>query len=81
VRVISKKIAKGTKGEIETSDLFVDDLTWSSFSEAPVTKALAGHDVRLPRPEHLVALKLHAAKGAGPQRIGKTSAKLCAFAD
>ncbi|HEY5706335.1 MAG TPA: hypothetical protein VIS96_12245 [Terrimicrobiaceae bacterium] len=43
--------------------MFVDDHTWNVLSEAPITKALAGHEVRLPRPEHLVALKLHAAKG------------------
>lgn len=43
--------------------MFVDDHTWSNLSEAPITKALAGHEVRLPRPEHLVALKIHAAKG------------------
>jgi hypothetical protein len=43
--------------------MFVDDHTWNTLSEAPVTKTLAGDEVRLPRPEHLVALKLHAAKG------------------
>ena len=42
--------------------MFVDDHTWSRLSAAPVMRSLAGLDVRLPRPEHLVALKLHAAK-------------------
>ena len=51
------------KGVTSVDLMFVDDHTWSSLSEAPITKTLAGHDVRLPRPEHLVALKLHAAKG------------------
>jgi hypothetical protein len=48
--------------------MFVDDHTWDILSEAPVMKSLAGHDVRLPRPEHLVALKLHAAKGPDRSR-------------
>ena len=51
------------KGVTSVDLMFVNDHTWSSLSEAPVTKTLVGHDVRLPRPEHLVALKLHAAKG------------------
>ena len=50
------------KGVTSVDLMFVDDHTWSSLSEAPITKAIAGHDVQLPRPEHLVALKLHAAK-------------------
>jgi hypothetical protein len=48
--------------------MFVDDHTWNILSQAPVTKSLAGHDVGLPRPEHLVALKLHAARGADRSR-------------
>jgi hypothetical protein len=48
--------------------MFVDDHTWSRLSAAPVTRSLAGHDVLLPRPEHLVALKLHAAKAPDRSR-------------
>jgi hypothetical protein len=50
------------KGVASVDLMFVGDHTWSTLSEAPITKTLAGHDVQLPRPEHLVALKLHAAK-------------------
>jgi len=41
--------------------MFVDDHTWALLSAEPLERNLAGHSVRLPRPEHLIALKLHAA--------------------
>jgi len=45
--------------------MFVDETTWTRLSEQPVTARIGGMDVQLPRPEHLVALKLHAASSPG----------------
>jgi hypothetical protein len=41
--------------------MFVDALTWEKLSEASRKGRAAGHEVRMPKPEHLVALKVHAA--------------------
>lgn len=41
--------------------MFVDEATWRKLSEGAQEMDLAGQRVFLPRPEHLVALKLHAA--------------------
>lgn len=41
--------------------MFVEQATWEKLSESPVCKVLADQEVQLPRPEHLVAMKLHAA--------------------
>lgn len=46
--------------------MFVDDLTWERLSHEPVARQIEGQYVRIPHPEHLVALKLHAA--ASPNR-------------
>jgi hypothetical protein len=41
--------------------MFVNAATWEKLAESSRTGHAAGHEVRMPRPEHLVALKLHAA--------------------
>ena len=41
--------------------MFVNAATWEKLAESSRTGHAAGHEVRTPRPEHLVALKLHAA--------------------
>jgi len=41
--------------------MFVDGPTWQKLREGARPAELAGEPVLLPRPEHLVALKLHAA--------------------
>ncbi len=41
--------------------MFVGQETWEKLSAAPLIKPFEGFDVRLPRPEHLVAMKLHSA--------------------
>jgi hypothetical protein len=41
--------------------MFVDQETWKKLAEGAATVDLAGERVLLPRPEFLVALKLHAA--------------------
>ncbi len=45
--------------------MFVEAHTWQRMAEGAHPKELAGERVLLPRPEHLVALKLHAARAAG----------------
>jgi hypothetical protein len=44
--------------------MFVDDATWGKLQIDSVQKSLAGQPVNLPRPDYLVALKLHAATSA-----------------
>jgi len=44
--------------------MFVDENTWRILFQNSVEKTVAGQIVRLPRPEHLIALKLHAASSA-----------------
>jgi hypothetical protein len=46
--------------------MFVDSTTWEKLAEGATEAELAGERVLLPRPEYLVALKLHAA--ASPTR-------------
>jgi hypothetical protein len=46
--------------------MFVEEATWRKLNEGANEMDLAGTRVRLPRPEYLVALKLHAA--ASPTR-------------
>ena len=46
--------------------MFVEEATWRKLSEGAKEMDLAGEPVLLPRPEYLVALKLHAA--ASPTR-------------
>jgi hypothetical protein len=46
--------------------MFVEEATWQKLSEGAKEMDLAGERVHLPRPEYLVALKLHAA--ASPTR-------------
>ena len=41
--------------------MFVDSVTWKKLSESSRISHTPGYEVRTPRPEHLVALKLHAA--------------------
>ena len=54
---------------VETGDpgidlMFVDSATWKKLSDCSRIGQAAGHEVRMPKPEHLVALKLHAASSA-----------------
>lgn len=46
--------------------MFVDAGTWKKLASDPGHVELAGRSVDIPRPEHLVAMKLHAA--ASPTR-------------
>ena len=48
-------------GEPGVDLMFVNAATWEKLSESSITGHAAGREVRIPRPEHLVALKLHAA--------------------
>jgi hypothetical protein len=48
--------------------MFVDDNTWSRLATQPVERTIAGHSVKIPSLEHLVALKLHAASSPGRAR-------------
>ena len=41
--------------------MFVNPVTWKKLSDSSRTAQAAGYEVRTPKPEHLVALKLHAA--------------------
>jgi hypothetical protein len=41
--------------------MFVDDPTWQKLSDGAVAANLGDVGILIPRPEHLVALKLHAA--------------------
>jgi len=48
--------------------MFVDENTWRILSQDSVEKKVAGQTARLPRPEHMIALKLHAASSPSPSR-------------
>jgi hypothetical protein len=48
--------------------MFVDGETWGKLLEGATEMRLATERVRLPRPEYLVALKLHAATSATRQK-------------
>lgn len=54
------------KGSVPVDLMFVEQGTWEKLSEGAKEMDLAGERVLLPRPEYLVALKLHAA--ASPTR-------------
>ncbi|HEU4678915.1 MAG TPA: hypothetical protein VFS35_05300 [Terrimicrobiaceae bacterium] len=41
--------------------MFVGSVTWEKLLESSKKGHAAGHELRIPKPEHLVALKLHAA--------------------
>ena len=45
--------------------MFVDAQTWNSLRAGALPKELGDQRVLVPRPEHLVALKLHAASSPG----------------
>jgi len=51
----------GGAGMVSVDLMFVDDRTWSQLSSEPLERVVSGHSIKLPRPEHLMALKLHAA--------------------
>jgi hypothetical protein len=60
---------------VEASDpgidlMFVDAVTWKKLSDSSRSGHTAGHEVRTPKPEHLVALKLHAASSPTRSRPG-----------
>jgi hypothetical protein len=46
--------------------MFVDSATWKILDTDAREESIAGHPVRVPRAEHLIALKLHAS--ASPSR-------------
>ena len=52
----------GHRGGPPLDLMFVDAQTWNRLREGARPSELAGERVLLPRPEHLVALKLHSAK-------------------
>ncbi len=41
--------------------MFVDDRTWERLSAEPLERDVAGHPILIPRPEHMIALKLRSA--------------------
>jgi hypothetical protein len=51
----------GVEGMAPVDFMFVDALTWDSLYAEARTETIADQTVRIPRVEHLVALKLHAA--------------------
>ena len=51
----------GNAGAPPVDLMFVDEPTWEKLTEGATHIDLAGENILLPRPEHLVALKLHAA--------------------
>lgn len=56
----------GAEGMAPVDLMFVDAPTWKNLDEEARQEIVADHPVRLPRVEHLIALKLHAA--ASPMR-------------
>ena len=48
--------------------MFVDAATWERLAQSSRTGHAADHEVRMPKPEHLVALKLHAASSSARSR-------------
>lgn len=57
--------------------MFVEQQTWQKLIEGAKEMPLGNTRVLVPRPEYLVALKLHAA--SSPKSIGKISVKLSAY--
>jgi len=51
----------GNSGAPPVDLMFVDQATWEKLTEGATPIDLAGENILLPRPEHLVALKVHAA--------------------
>lgn len=51
----------GDSSTVPLDLMFVEQGTWEKLLEGATEADLAGERVRLPRPEHLVALKLHSA--------------------
>lgn len=51
----------GSQGMAPVDFMFVDSATWKSLDEEAREETIAEQTVRIPRVEHLVALKLHAA--------------------
>jgi len=58
----------GGAGMVSVDLMFVDDHTWARLSAGPVERVIEGYSVKLPRPEHLIALKLHSASSPGRSR-------------
>ncbi len=56
----------GTQGMAPVDFIFVDAATWKNLDAEARREFIADHPVRIPRVEHLIALKLHAA--ASPTR-------------
>ena len=50
--------------------MFVNSKTWESLLAGSQSMELAGENIQLPRPEHLISLKIHAA--ASPERSKPT---------
>jgi hypothetical protein len=48
--------------------MFVDERTWERLSAEPLERHVAGYNILIPRPEHLIALKLHSASSPDRQR-------------
>ena len=55
------QLEAGTPGGVPVDLMFVDAPTWSRLCEGASVKDLGGAPVLVPKPEHLVALKLHSA--------------------
>lgn len=47
--------------QVSVDLMFVDPNTWTKLATEPRIAILAGVEIPLPKPEHMVALKLHAA--------------------
>ncbi len=54
----------GTAGGPPLDLMFVNAATWQKLFAASTIQPVAGCDVRMARPDHLVALKLHAASSS-----------------
>jgi hypothetical protein len=51
----------GETGMAPVDLMFVDEHTWTSLSAQPQELMVGEQPVRVPRPEHLIAMKLHSA--------------------
>ena len=54
----------GNAGAPPVDLMFVDQATWEKLKEGATPIDIAGENILIPRPEHLVALKLHAANSS-----------------
>jgi hypothetical protein len=59
----------GLEGMAPVDFMFVDAPTWKSLESEARKETIAGQSVRIPRVEHLIALKLHAA--SSPARAAR----------